>query len=316
MAGQAGWYRSPGEEATLRYWNGTAWTHHRQPDPAAQPPSSPRLLAEDPDPMAEYERQFETRSPSAFDLQGFDLGAHPLEVPEAVSVPVASQSTEFGSQRSTFAARPFPPRPETVAPPSLGPIALGPAAPHPTAATADAAPAPIIVPSDHSAVGVPPNRKAVLGAFRGMVLALLVILIGIGGMAFFGAQSQAGAGEVKTIGIVTSLGSTTDNSCTPIARFAVKGKSFTANSNTSITPCPVGLGQDVDVIYTSADPAAAARIELGGSFTQYLWLLPLLGALLFLASLTTFIVRAGSVAKGVRLIRDGRKRPKRRVTGA
>jgi Protein of unknown function (DUF2510) len=285
MAGQAGWYRAPGEEGILRYWNGTVWTNHRQPDPAAEPPSPPRVLAEDPDPMAEYERQFDTPSASAFDLQGFGRGA-----------------------------RSFAPRPEVVAPASLGPIALGPAMPHPVVALAVAEPMPVLV-AEPGPVDVAPNRKVVLGALRGMVVAVLVILIGIGAMAFFSSQSQAGVGEVKTTGIVTSLGSTADNSCTPIARFAVKGKSLTAQSNTAITPCSVGLGQNVDVVYTAADPAAA-RIELGGSFTQYLWLLPVLGGLLFLASLTTFIVRSGSVAKGIRLIRGGGTRPKVRSTGA
>ena len=37
MAGQAGWYNAPGEAGLLRYWNGSAWTEHRQPVPDAVP---------------------------------------------------------------------------------------------------------------------------------------------------------------------------------------------------------------------------------------------------------------------------------------
>jgi hypothetical protein len=369
MAGQAGWYRAPGEAGMLRYWNGTMWTDHRQPDPAAAPQGPPRLLVEDPDPMAEYERQFQSPSafdPPSFDPPSFDLDQRHLEgstpIADAImQAPTPAPQPQYRRQAALapapapeFAGAPasvprsFAPRPAPTEPTSLGPIALGPAAAVPIALPAAVEPTPTIVEPQSefeqvfsesqtiaeapkaaahreplaveahapSAVGVAPNRTAVLAAVRGMGIALLVILIGIGAMAFFNAQSLAGAGEIKTTGIVTSLGSTTGNSCTPIARFAVKGRSLTANSNTAITPCPVGLGQDVDVIYAAADPASAARIQLGTSLTQYLWLIPLLGGLFFLASLTTFVVRAGSIVAGIRLIRDGGKRSKEPVSAA
>ncbi|MDQ1552392.1 MAG: hypothetical protein QOD50_1814, partial [Actinomycetota bacterium] len=162
---------------------------------------------------------------------------------------------------------------------------------------------------------VGPNRKAVVSSVRSIGIAILIILIGVGAMAFFSAQNLAGPGEAKTIGIVTSFGSTSGDSCSPIARFAVKGKSFTASSNTAISPCPVGLGQDVDVIYSAADPATAAHIQLGSSFAQYLWLIPLGGVLFFLASLIAFIVRAGSIPAGIAVIRDGGKRSKKATIG-
>jgi hypothetical protein len=148
-----------------------------------------------------------------------------------------------------------------------------------------------------------------------MGIAILVILVGVGAMAFFSAQNVARAGEASAVGIVTSFGSTAGDSCTPIARFAVKGRSFTASSNTAISPCPVGLGQDVGVIYSAADPASA-HIQLGSSFAPYLWLIPLGGALLFLASLIAFVVSAGSIPAGIGLIRDGGKRSKKPATSA
>jgi hypothetical protein len=299
MAGQAGWYRAPGEEGTLRYWNGSTWTDHRQPAPVPAEYEPPRVLAEEPDPMAEYERQFDTISPSTTPI--------PQYRPLAPLAPVPTQTTAPQFARVPTAPRSFAPQPSPPAPNSLGPIALGPAVSAAIVLPAAAPAAPV--------AAVSPNHKAVLTAARAMGVAILVILIGVSAMALFSAQNLAGTGEVKTIGIVTSFGSTTGNSCTPIARFAVKGTSFTASSNTAISPCPVGLGQDVDVIYSAADPASAARIQLGPSLAQYLWLLPAAGVLFFLASLTAFVVRAGSILAGIALIRDGRKRSKARAAG-
>jgi hypothetical protein len=178
-------------------------------------------------------------------------------------------------------------------------------------------PAKAVVPREPLAIAAPvapalvaPDRQRVASAARGMGIALLAILIGIGAMVFFSTQSLAGPGELKTTGIVTSLGPTAGNSCTPIARFAAGGQSLTANASAALTPCPVGLGQDVDVIYSASDPASSARIQLGSSITQYLWVVPVLGLLFFIGSLITFVVRAGSIAAGIRLLRAGGAKPK------
>ena len=326
MAGQAGWYRAPGEEGLLRFWNGTTWTDHRQPAlaPTAVSPEPPRLLAEDPDPMAEYERQFDTPSPASFDA--------PAPTPQFAGVPA--------SIPRSFAPRPTPTEWTPLGPIALGPVAMDagalPAAVVAAPTTAEprsefeqvfsesqaiaqtpTAPAHREIPGIAAPVVVAhaPNRPAVLSAARGMGIAILVLVVGLGAMAFFSAQNFAGAGEGSTTGIVTSLGSTVGNSCTPIARFAVRGKSFTANSSAAVTPCSVGLGQDVTVIYSAADPASAARIQLGGSLTQYLWLVPLLACLAFLACLTMFVVRAGSIVNGIALIRDGGTRTRKPAAG-
>jgi hypothetical protein len=290
--------------------------------------------------MAEYERQFQT--PSSVEAPQPQYRPHAALAP----APTPAITPQFAGA-PTVVPRSFAPEPSPVVPSSLGPIALGPAASSaialPAAASHALTAAPVsefeqvlsesraiaiapkgpahretlaIAASAAPATDVAPNRKAVVSAVRAMGIAILVILLGFGAMAFFSAQNLAGPGEVTTIGIVTSFGSTAGNSCTPVARFAVKGKSFTANSNTSISPCPVGLGQGVDVIYSAADPASAAHIQLGSSFAQYLWLVPLAGVLFFLASLTVFVVRAGSIVAGIALIRDGGKRSTRSAPGA
>jgi hypothetical protein len=125
---------------------------------------------------------------------------------------------------------------------------------------------------------------------------------------FFSLANTVSAGDVKTNAIVTSLGATTSTSCKPVARFAVAGRSYTANSSAAISPCPIGLGESVDVIYSAANPASAARIEVGSSASQYLWLIPILGGLVFVVGLVTFIIRAGSIVGGIALLREGRQR--------
>ena len=157
-------------------------------------------------------------------------------------------------------------------------------------------------------MAIAPNRKAVLGAARIMAGAIVIILLGVAAMVFFSLASSVSAGDVKTNAIVTSLGTTTATSCTPVARFAVEGRSYTANSSAAISPCPIGLGESVDVIYSAANPASAARIEVGSNATQYLWLIPILGGLIFVVGLVTFIIRAGSIVAGVALLREGRAR--------
>ncbi len=113
-------------------------------------------------------------------------------------------------------------------------------------------------------------------------------------------------------GIVTSLGVTANNACAPIARFAVTGKSYTAGTG-AVSPCPVGLGQTVDIFYSAAHPAADAYIALGTGITQYLWVIPLLVVFLLAASIGLFTVRSGSIAGGIALIRDGNKLSKKAV---
>jgi uncharacterized ion transporter superfamily protein YfcC len=61
------------------------------------------------------------------------------------------------------------------------------------------------------------------------------------------------------------------------------------------------------VIYSAANPASAAQIEVGGSAIQYLWVVPIIGGLIFVGGLIAFIVRAGSIVSGIRLLREKEK---------
>ncbi|HEY5230166.1 MAG TPA: DUF2510 domain-containing protein, partial [Galbitalea sp.] len=336
-----------GEDGILRYWNGTIWTAHRQPDPAAPAANlrtHPHLA--DADPMAEYERQFDSPSgvEPSFDHPNYTFDARPFDSsPITLGTDIVVAAPHYRPQAALTAAPVVPaPTPEFAgksasAPRSLGPIALGPASPAPTpvvdtsdpelnhlydkmkALAAAPPPSPLREPAapsepldderdtDAVAAGIAPNRTAVVGAARIMAGAVVLIVLGLAAMLILSFQSSVGAGETKTTAIVTSLGATSGNSCTPVARFAVAGKSYSASSRAAISPCPIGLGESVGVVYDAANPASAARIEVGSSFTQYLWLIPTLGALAFVVGLIAFIVRAGSIVAGIAVLRDGRK---------
>jgi hypothetical protein len=302
MAGQAGWYRAPGEEGLLRYWNGTAWTAHRQPMPVVTP-------VEDPDPMAEYERQFASSDD---------------EVTGSALVPVR-QASLVSAGASGYTAAPAPllsSQPGTGESPAVETAPV-----EPTAVVPAVEPAPVeptaVLPTTverigeelvgaafvaDGIVGFGPGRKGLLTALKGMGTGISIVILGIAILVFLGSNSAPAAGEVTGSGIVTSLGATTGNSCTPVARFAVAGRSYTAQSRAGISPCPVGLGQSVNIVYSAANPASDARVQIGTSVTHFAWLIPVLGAILFLGSLFTFVVRAGSIAAGVALVRDGRRR--------
>jgi hypothetical protein len=290
MAGQAGWYRAPGEEGLLRFWNGTSWTDHRQPIP---------------DPMAEYERQFapsmDTRS--MIDQLSLVLEQRQFEMSSGLS---GSRYEPGNSSGSTPEAQ--------VASSALAPAAVL-SAPAPTVEAA-AAPAPTVAAPAASVAAAPAEsesrRKRLVVLVRCMWIGVAILVVGLVATGLASADLFAGPGEAKASGIVTSLGSTADDSCAPIARFAVTGRSYTANA-AAVSPCPVGLGQAVDVFYTQANPGADAHISLGGGIMQYLWVIPLLGGVVLIGSLWAFIVGAGSIPAGVALIRDGRKRSKERV---
>lgn len=207
--------------------------------------------------------------------------------------------------------------PIVVGPIVVGPVAMGPIAVEPIADASIAGAEAAVTPLPAEGIArVAPDRRKILGALAGMGAALLIVVLSLGALALFSARNNAGAGEMSTSGIVVNVGLTSDNSCVPIARFAVRGRSYTANSPVAMSPCSVGLGEMVDVSYAASDPAAAARIELGSPVTQYGWLVPVLSGVFFLGSLATFIVRAGSIARGIAVVRDGGQRDPKRAAAA
>jgi hypothetical protein len=156
-----------------------------------------------------------------------------------------------------------------------------------------------------------PDRKRVLRAFGGILIGLALMLVGAGLVVVLGLLSPVGAGEAETMGVVTSLGST-GGACAPVARFAGTGGSFSTATPVAMSPCPVELGQSVGVVYNTTIPASSGRILVPGLVQQYAWVVPVLGTVVFLASIVIFIIRAGSLGAGIAVIRGGPSRRRRR----
>jgi hypothetical protein len=160
------------------------------------------------------------------------------------------------------------------------------------------------------------NRKRVLNPVRGMVGGLLFIVVGAALIFMATVQNNPPSGELKANGIVTSLGSPTVG-CSPIARFAAAGGSYTTPIGAAMSPCPVQLGQSVNVFYTMQHPGTTGQISTPSSISTIDWAVSGIGAVLLIGSFILFIARAGSVSKGVAVIRGGelaevaaaRKRP-------
>jgi hypothetical protein len=281
VAGQAGWYHAPGEEGLLRYWNGAVWTEHRQPVPVPEPMSEPDPAPAPAQPaepdwsMDQFERQFDSVNQSVWIAP----------VPQLAASRFAPQQTVAAAAVKFAPSAPAAPAEEVQDP---APVASQPAGPR-------------------------PDRMGVLRAFAGVVTGLALILIGAGLIVVLGLLSPAGTGQAQTMGIVTSLGSAS-GACSPIAHFAGAGGSFSTTTPAAMSPCPFGLGQTVEVVYSTANPSSSGRILVPGLLQQYAWAIPVLGVVVFLVSIVIFLIRAGSVGAGMAVIRgDGSRRRRRAV---
>ena len=136
------------------------------------------------------------------------------------------------------------------------------------------------------------RKKGMSGGARGILIGILVILIGAGAIAYLTFQTSAAAGQAIANGIVTDLGVSTSagaSTCAPVAEFAVGGHSYTASTSVPVTSCPIQLGQSVSVIYDAAAPTTSGRIQIPSPFGLLVWLIPLTGLVIVIASLIAFM---------------------------
>jgi len=298
VATEAGWYNAPEEPGMLRYWSGDNWTDHRQPVPPVGPPVAVTSDAA----MQPFEQQF-SRTPAQ------PMPATP--VPTAVLSPV--QSTPWAQPQ-------WPQQPQASA---LPPVAS------PFAHLVDEAKAAAANPAYRGlaeelggaalaadgVVGFGPNRQGIGGAIKGMLVGLIFVAVGLGLIGYIASQGTVSAGEKEVSATVTGLGTSTSTdsngststSCAPDASFIVAGNSYTATTGVSTSPCSYSVGQSVKVIYDVADPTTA-HVAMSSPALLFLWLFPIIGGLAFFGSLWTFIKRAGSIAGGIALVVDGRRR--------
>ena len=319
MAGQAGWYHAPGEEGLLRYWNGLAWTEHRQPVPVAEPDPDPAPASGSDWSMDQFERQFESqfdRTPVVSPEPPLAVQSDPAPQLETRRDPFA----DFASVLSTSETTPddpassdaqvsrFAPQPVSAAlrfapPPTLPepPVASAVPSASDLAAMMDVPEAAV-----EQDAGKSRKRKVLVGAARGMLAGLAIILIGAAVMFFVGQQSSAAVGQTQTLGIITALGSS-GASCSPTARFAAGSESYTAGTGSAVSPCQFQLGQSVSVVYSPGNPKSSGRIVVPDLLQVYSWIAPVIGVVVLVVSVLVFVFGAGSIAAGLAIMRDGRR---------
>jgi Protein of unknown function (DUF2510) len=135
-----------------------------------------------------------------------------------------------------------------------------------------------------------PRSSALKGAVKGMVVGLVIVLLGVALVLFFSAQNTVGAGETKTEGSVSAhqgIGS----ECKPIVEFQAGGQTYTASSGVGGTCASDIVGEEVDVIYSVANPSTSGRYDFGNPVESFDILVPLLGVVVFVLSLATFVMR-------------------------
>lgn len=289
---QAGWYSAPGEAGMLRYFNGERWTDHRQPAPEAEStppavnatvgmearaplaalpesrPSSPSVMTFAIS-MDEYEKQFEQLERAQFALE-----------PATSFAPLGVQEEPEALQEPTFDAEWL-----TAPPPSME-LELFIGGMRETQTGRDET-------ADISAASVP-RRRGFRGVVTGMVLSVVFIAAGVGLIVYTNQEVSVGVGEAATTGVVTDLGvigGSSGSTCAPVATFAA-GASFVTRAAAAVSPCPLSLGQSVNVVYSKADPGATGHIQIPDSILIWLWAIPIVGILAFGMFFIMTLVRA------------------------
>jgi hypothetical protein len=250
---QAGWYSAPGEPGMLRYWSGEVWTDHRQPAPVLVPDVS---RAADP---------YGTAAQTTF------AGGGPAQTPTSSHF---RETTNVG-----FTVNGIPVGPGALSQlPDLDDVRdIGFTLANRMHEAQDAASA-------------QPRATALRGAVRSMVVGLILIGIGAALILFFSQQEHVGAGEASVQGTVVShLG--VGSECAPRVQFTVDGRSYLALGGVGGSCSTDLVGSNVTVIYSVADPASTGRYDFGNPTEPLLFGFPLLGLVVFVSGLISFVVR-------------------------
>ncbi|MDC7121975.1 DUF2510 domain-containing protein [Cellulomonas fimi] len=331
MSARAGWYAVPAEPGTMRYWDGSAWTEHRQP----LPPSADSVPIPAPTPAATVPARPAPATAPVF-ATGASVGTASAWTPTppstglsstypgaTVAVPqqgrpagyVAPDPSTSGGAPLTTLPPGFngPTGPVAVVPPQLAGVAADLwatasryAASEQGRSTGTAAVGGAMVAD--GIVGFGRNREGIGGAVKMMLFGLVFLAIGMLVVKPLVIDAgTVGAGEAKTAGTVTARNESRDDDgdrlCSPDATYTVGGTTYTASAGFRSSSCP-SVGGSIDVIYDVAHPADG-RIAPDATSRLLGWVFPLVGLLFFLVGLWTTIVRAGQIGVGGALLLRG-----------
>jgi hypothetical protein len=156
------------------------------------------------------------------------------------------------------------------------------------------------------------KRSGVFGSLIGLVVGLVFLF----GSGFFGNLFGINKLTATTTATVVSVsqptatstdsnGSTSGGSCTPQAKYTVNGKEYMQTSSSgSSSACSLTPGQTININYDPASPGAWAY-DLN-TVKTVLKIFPIVGAIVAVTSLVTFVIRLLSIIFGWKLLKSGR----------
>lgn len=150
-------------------------------------------------------------------------------------------------------------------------------------------------------LGVGSERQGIGGALQGIALGLVFLVGSFFLVPTLLAPGRVDAGEVETTGTVTEVTYDSEGLCSATARFEANGATWSAPSHGSQKPCPYAEGEQVRVIYDTADPADAV-IPASGLVTALVWVFPLAGGLVVVLSAITLVRRVAQVGAGAAML--------------
>ncbi len=156
------------------------------------------------------------------------------------------------------------------------------------------------------------KRSGIFGSLIGVVVGL-VIVFGTGFIGnLFGINKLTSTTTATVVGV--SQPSTTSNvndnsdsggSCTLQAKYTVNGKEYTQTAQSgSSSACALTTGQTIEVNYDPNNPGAWAY-DLN-TVKTVLKIFPIVGAIVAVTSLVTFVIRLLSIIFGWKLLKSGR----------
>lgn len=156
------------------------------------------------------------------------------------------------------------------------------------------------------------KRSGIFGSLIGVVVGLVFVF----GTGFIGNLMGINKLTATTTATVVSVsqptatttdanGNTSGGSCTAQANYTVDGKEYTQTaSGGSSSACSLTAGQKININYDPNNPGAWAY-DLN-TVKTVLKIFPIVGAIVVIASLFTFIIRLLSIIFGWKLLQSGR----------
>lgn len=151
------------------------------------------------------------------------------------------------------------------------------------------------------------KRRGIFGSLAGVIVGLFFIFgTGfIGNLMGINKLTATTAATVVSVSQPARTGNDSGSSCTATAKYIVNGKEYnqTASSGTSST-CSLTAGQKIDINYDPNNPAAWAY-DLATIKTVFK-IFPIVGVIVTVTSLFTFVIRLLSIIFGWKLLKSGR----------